>query len=360
MIVKNEEAIIGETLHAIPKELIDYWVISDTGSTDATKEIVQKELGSIPGQLGLHQWSSFGENKSLVLEAARGKSDFILLLDADHRLDLGTNNPSQIKDMIAQTTADQLLIKFPGPVEYRLPQLIRNNRVWKYVGVTHEYLDCESDPRLDHWRPVTRANFDGFQILDLACGFNRSHKFTRDAQLLEAYLKDHPGDPRSLYYLAQTYRDLGRLGDAAAYYSLRSRAGGFEEERWHARYQLARMEEATGHIAHCCVISYLEAFGQRPYRIEPLVHAIRLCRQNEWYGAGYQLGLAHQNSSSPDDLLFIEPAAYDWQFDFEFGICAFYAHEREVFKRTMEKVLASSAPAEYQAQARENLRCLMG
>lgn len=35
MIVKNESKIIAETLHNISK-YIDYWIISDTGSTDNT------------------------------------------------------------------------------------------------------------------------------------------------------------------------------------------------------------------------------------------------------------------------------------------------------------------------------------
>ncbi len=41
MIVKNEAHIILETLNNI-KRHIDYWVISDTGSTDGTQDIIKK------------------------------------------------------------------------------------------------------------------------------------------------------------------------------------------------------------------------------------------------------------------------------------------------------------------------------
>ena len=40
MIVKNESAVIKRCLDSV-KEIIDYWVIIDTGSTDDTKEIIQ-------------------------------------------------------------------------------------------------------------------------------------------------------------------------------------------------------------------------------------------------------------------------------------------------------------------------------
>ena len=40
MIVKDEAHIITETLNNISK-YIDYWVISDTGSTDGTQDLIK-------------------------------------------------------------------------------------------------------------------------------------------------------------------------------------------------------------------------------------------------------------------------------------------------------------------------------
>ena len=43
MIVKNESHIIQETFDNLLKYLpIDYWVISDTGSTDNTRELIKE------------------------------------------------------------------------------------------------------------------------------------------------------------------------------------------------------------------------------------------------------------------------------------------------------------------------------
>jgi glycosyltransferase involved in cell wall biosynthesis len=62
MIVKNESHIIKNTLTKLLKKVnFDYWVISDTGSTDNTKELITeffKEL-DIPGELYNDEWKEW-------------------------------------------------------------------------------------------------------------------------------------------------------------------------------------------------------------------------------------------------------------------------------------------------------------
>ena len=50
MMVKNEGHCIADALNSV-KHLIDYWVISDTGSTDNTKDVIRETLAGIPGDL---------------------------------------------------------------------------------------------------------------------------------------------------------------------------------------------------------------------------------------------------------------------------------------------------------------------
>ena len=70
MIVKDEAHIIENTLiKLLDKVKIDYWVISDTGSTDNTKEIIVdffKQRG-IPGELYDDAWQNFGHNRTMAL-----------------------------------------------------------------------------------------------------------------------------------------------------------------------------------------------------------------------------------------------------------------------------------------------------
>ncbi len=75
MIVKNESHIIVETLTNILK-YIDYWVISDTGSTDGTQDLIKNffKEKKIPGELVEHQWVNFGHNRTLAFKSAYKKS----------------------------------------------------------------------------------------------------------------------------------------------------------------------------------------------------------------------------------------------------------------------------------------------
>ena len=82
MIVKNEEAVIERALSSV-LDIIDYWCIVDTGSTDRTKEIILEVLGDIPGELVESEWVNFGHNRTESVELANGKADYILLMDAD-------------------------------------------------------------------------------------------------------------------------------------------------------------------------------------------------------------------------------------------------------------------------------------
>ena len=73
MIVKNEAHIIADTLEHLLKYItFDYWVISDTGSTDATKQIICDFFAAkgVPGELVEHEWKDFGHNRSKAFESA--------------------------------------------------------------------------------------------------------------------------------------------------------------------------------------------------------------------------------------------------------------------------------------------------
>ena len=64
MIVKNESHIIKECLESVYKH-IDYWVVSDTGSTDGTQDIIKNffEEKKIPHQEQLKFHSIFQQLK---------------------------------------------------------------------------------------------------------------------------------------------------------------------------------------------------------------------------------------------------------------------------------------------------------
>ena len=58
-------------------------------------------------------------------------------------------------------------------------------------------------------------------------------------ELLQAALQRDPGDTRALFYLARTFKDLGRWFEAIEAYERYLAAGGWHDERWQACYDLA-------------------------------------------------------------------------------------------------------------------------
>ena len=87
MIVKNESRVIRRCLDSV-RPFIHRWIIVDTGSTDGTQDIIKKHLSGLPGELFERPWKNFGHNRSEGLALARGKADFILIMDADEVLEV--------------------------------------------------------------------------------------------------------------------------------------------------------------------------------------------------------------------------------------------------------------------------------
>lgn len=90
MIVKNESHVIRRCLDSV-KNLIDYWVIVDTGSTDGTQEIIRDHLKEVPGQLFERPWKDFGYNRTEALELAKDQGDYLLFMDADDWLEFDSD-----------------------------------------------------------------------------------------------------------------------------------------------------------------------------------------------------------------------------------------------------------------------------
>jgi len=82
MIVKNEAATIRRCLDSV-RRFIDCWVIVDTGSTDDTQRVIADALADLPGTLYERPWRDFGSNRSEALDLARGRADYLLVIDAD-------------------------------------------------------------------------------------------------------------------------------------------------------------------------------------------------------------------------------------------------------------------------------------
>ena len=136
MIVKNEAHVLPITLdHLLSKIPISYWVISDTGSTDGTQDMIRNffKNRNIPGELVEHSWRDFGYNRSKALECAYKKTDYLFIFDADDSIGGDFVMPHRL-------TADRYDFVFGRGFTYHRPLLINNRLRWEFRGVLHEFL----------------------------------------------------------------------------------------------------------------------------------------------------------------------------------------------------------------------------
>ena len=100
-------------------------------------------------------------------------------------------------------------------------------------------------------------------------------KYARDRDLLLAEVERNPEDARSVFYLAQSYFDLGDFVNARKWYARRVEMGGWDEEVYYSMYRLAESMSELGEPWPDVQDAYLRAWEFRPTRAEPL-HADRL------------------------------------------------------------------------------------
>jgi len=92
MIVKNESKIILRLLETV-LPIIDTYCICDTGSTDMTKELIKEffDVRCIEGKIIEEPFKNFGYNRTVAANAAKDMADYLLLLDADMKLEIDSS-----------------------------------------------------------------------------------------------------------------------------------------------------------------------------------------------------------------------------------------------------------------------------
>ena len=100
MIVKNESKVILRALKSVIN-IIDCFVICDTGSTDNTIDIIKEFFkgSNVSGILKTSSFIDFEQSRNEALGLCSNFGDYILLMDADMVLKIGTFDKNKlIKD----------------------------------------------------------------------------------------------------------------------------------------------------------------------------------------------------------------------------------------------------------------------
>jgi glycosyltransferase involved in cell wall biosynthesis len=345
MIVKNENHVIKNSLASV-KDLIDYWVIVDTGSTDGTQEMIRDFMKDIPGELHERPWVNFEVNRGQALELAKDKCDYIWFMDADEellRLD-GFVLPELNKDSY------QFTIRQVGyNLDYGRILIINAKKDWRWKGVVHETLLSNTAAT---WELVKNC-----VILSHTSGSRSSdpQKYLKDARLLEKALEDEPDNTRYIYYLAQSYLNVPDFPKALEWYEKRSKMKGWDEEIYHSLLQVAVLQESLQMPPEVFTKSYLEAYGNRPSRVEPLYYLIQYYIKTKNYYMGYALSKYALPIPRSKDATFVSYWMYDWGILLQYAECSFNLGKYDEAKEALDLLSAKpDIPQEFMEMIEKN------
>jgi tetratricopeptide (TPR) repeat protein len=341
MIVRDEAAVIERCIDSV-RGHIDSWVICDTGSVDGTQDVIRRALADLPGELHEREWVDFGHNRSEVMRLARGKADYLLLLDADWTVTIEDG-------ALDRLTADAYMVRHSGDFEFHNKRLVKGDRLWRFVGAAHEYIASDD--------PEDVARLDGVVIDHWADGGARDGRWHRDAELLAADLERDPTNGRAAFYLAQTHRDLGERERAIELYRRRAGMGGWGEEVFWALHQVGVLHADADEWPQA-MDAFVAAWEARPERLESVYELASRLRVREQYRAAHQFARVAERLRPlrvPDDVLFVAPWVYRWGLLFEYSITAYWVGQPKQGLAACNRLLKlPDLPEVYREQTKEN------
>jgi tetratricopeptide (TPR) repeat protein len=323
MIVRNESRIIIRLLESVIN-IIDCYCICDTGSSDNTIEVIQNYfLGKkIPGKIVFEPFKDFSYNRNYALNSCIGMSDYVILLDADMILDVRNFNKNMFNNHDSFT-----ILQGNDNFYYNNKRIVRNDGLYSYVGVTHEYINTPHNSRNYNFKK------DELFIIDIGDGGSKSDKFERDIRLLLNGIEEEPNNERYHFYLANTYKDSGKFKEAVEYYEKRIKFGGWNQEVWQAMYKMGFCYKDMGNI-QSAIYSWLNAYELIPERIENLYQIVKHYREiskHKLAHSFYNLALTELNKNyDRDGYLFLENDVYTYKLLYEYTIYAYYIGVRNI------------------------------
>lgn len=378
MIVKNESKNMPRLLQSL-HTIIDMISIVDTGSTDNTIDVIHQEAKkyNIPCTVHKELFKNFSYNRTHSIRTAKKtypEATYFLLSDADFVWDVNVGtafNKNLLIDHVYNVK------QYTNSLHYMNVRMLSAEVDFECIGVTHEYWS-PSKNQSKYQGNVRYATINTLCIDDREDGGCKEDKFERDERLLKHELDNPDGIDRGLltrykFYLAQTYRDMGRYLDSMEMYQKRVDDQGWQEEVYFSIYQIGKCSQSyslvlkkyieslekpenertdedkmiltSKSVHHGATVEeytkemnlynerakekYLEAYNYRPTRLESLYWLVVMLKDERDHQKAYDYAILGLEKPTPNDVLFIETPCYDFRFMFELSIICYYLPDKK-------------------------------
>lgn len=314
MIVKNESKIIERLLTSV-LPIIDTYCICDTGSTDNTKQIIREFMKKHkkPGIVFTEPFKNFGYNRTVALNRAEEWGEYALLLDADMKLVI---SPAFFNFKNVMDLEGYQVIQKNTELNYYNIRIAKTGIGVKCVSPTHEYYDFPQKARI--------AKLELIYIDDIGDGGAKADKFTRDIRLLKQGIEEEPNNSRYYFYLANSYKNVGKFNEAIEMYKKRIEHKGWIEEVFYSFFEIGNCYHAMNEHEKA-VYYWLEAWNAYPKRSESIYEITKHYRIIAKHNlAQLYCDLGKQIPYPKDDVLFIRNNVYEYLFEYEQSILSYY------------------------------------
>lgn len=333
-IVKNEAHVIKRCIDSIANIATSY-VICDTGSDDSTPEIIAEYMSEkkIPGEVIHCAWKNYSYNRSYLMDQVythnkAANAEYIIWHDAD---EVFITDPNDFTSYPTKTDADELYNWLKNTTEsftyiktvyngchYQRYNIARNDQLYEWVSPKHEWMrGTVSNTSKRYEKFVLLARQEGGASKD-------PDRCKKDVKLFLDYIDENGGPTkcgREIFYLAQEYESFD-IEKAIKYYSIKIKLDDWVQERYIAYLRLGRLIDDP----ELKIKYWSEGAKLVPHRLECLYDIVNYSnRITHDYALAYKYGcLAFEDHKIENDDLFIEIEKYDFLFDLDFSVSAFY------------------------------------